>query len=56
MDKFKIGDLVNAKLGNRMMVGTVIYLDKKHAQYLIRFGAAQQLYYKEDQLTPYERK
>ncbi|VDG19492.1 hypothetical protein [Lactiplantibacillus mudanjiangensis] len=53
LTKYKIGDLVFAKLGTLPLVGTVVYLDKKGAQYLVRFSATQQLYYAETDLTPY---
>ena len=53
MDKYKIGDLVSAKLGTLPLVGTVVSYDEAAGQYLVRFSAVQQGWYQEAELTPF---
>jgi len=53
LTKFKLGDLVLAKLGTVPLVGVVVYKDVKHTRYLVRFSGNQQDYYVETELTPY---
>ena len=55
MEKFKIGDMVYANYGTLPLVGAVVHLDAKQQKYLVRFSAVQQMYYSEDELTPYEK-
>lgn len=55
MDKYKIGDLVSAKLGTLPAVGTVVGADRKMEKYLVRFSAVQQNWYAEEELSPYRR-
>ncbi|MDV4149442.1 hypothetical protein R0131_01195 [Clostridium sp. AL.422] len=57
MGKFKVGDGVTVIDGPmKGIYGTVIYLNKKKEQYLIRFTANQQFYYYEDQIKLWESK
>ena len=55
MDKYKIGDLVYAKLGTLPCVGTVIAADQD-GKYLVRFSAVQQDWYAEGEVTAYQNK
>lgn len=52
MDKYRIGDLVSAKLGTLPVVGTVVKADHRMEKYLVRFSAVQQNWYTEE-LVPY---
>lgn len=56
MGKYKIGDLVYAKLGAFPVVGTIINVNAKLEKYLVRFSIAQQDWYHESDLTPYDCK
>ena len=53
MDKYRIGDLVSAKLGTLPVVGTVVKADHRMEKYLVRFSAVQQNWYTEEELVPY---
>ena len=56
MKKYKVGDLVYAKLGTLPLVGTVVDVNSKVGKYLVRFSAIQQNWYEEEALTPYQDK
>ena len=55
MNKYRIGDLVYARLGTLPAVGTVIDFHAGLGKYLIRFSAVQQDWYGEEALSPYPR-
>ena len=55
MNKYKIGDLVYARLGTLPAVGTVIEFHAGLEKYLVRFSAVQQDWYAEEALSPYSR-
>ena len=54
MDKYRIGDLVSAKLGTLPVVGTVVKADHRMEKYLVRFSAVQQDWYDPGDIRPFE--
>lgn len=51
MTTFSIGDGVRVKDGPMQhLYGVVVYFREDDLTYLVRFGASQQMYYREDQL------
>ncbi len=56
MDKYRIGDLVYAKLGKYPVVGTVVDVNEGMGKYLVRFSAVQQDWYAEEELVAYSQR
>ena len=55
MDTFAIGDGVRAKEGPMMyQYGTVVYLREDDGTYLVRFGGSQQMFFRPEELEPWE--
>lgn len=54
MDEYAIGDGVRAKDGPMThQYGTVVFLREDDGTYLVRFGGAQQMYFRADELEPW---
>ena len=52
MEQYRIGELVFAKLGTLPAVGTVVAIDSKTGNCLVRFSAVQQDWYGPSDLEP----
>ena len=55
MERYRIGDLVYAQLGEFPIVGTVVDVNLRMKKYLVRFSSVQQDWYGEEELTPYQQ-
>ena len=56
MERYKIGDLVYARLGTLPVVGTVVDWNARLGKYLVRFSGVQQDWYPAEELTPFGQK
>ncbi|GAB4095221.1 hypothetical protein GCM10028787_06960 [Brachybacterium horti] len=55
MTSFSIGDGVRVKDGPlQHQYGVVVYIREDDGTYLVRFGAAQQLYYRPEEIEPWQ--
>lgn len=55
MTTYNIGDGVRVKDGPMQHLhGVVVYFREDDHTYLVRFGASQQMYYREDEIQPWE--
>lgn len=55
MTSFSIGDGVRVKDGPMQhQYGVVVYVREDDGTYLVRFGAAQQMYYRPEEIEPWQ--